>query len=754
MVSALKDQLLKLVIAEKPSLARQICKALEARGEHFQPKDRGEYYEGKDYYVTSQFGHLFELKKPNEYAENKEKDMWQLSCWPFFPNDYEYVIKKDCQTRFKTIKSLVDRPDVTEIIHCGDADREGQLLVDMVLEQAGNRKNVTRPQFKATTPAAINAAFDRREENTKFRSIHEEGLARQLFDWDFGMNLSSYSTIKSGARPALNVGRVKGAIVSEIYDRDMEIKHFKAEKYYRVISNKDGLKLISKEKFGAAERTKAAEYAVKLQAADTTVTDITTAPVTKRRPKLFSQTTLQSFMSKGEKWAPDKTLSVAQKLYESGLITYPRTSTEYLTTEEMPLAEAIIKRVDVDASLQMRKDKGVFDDSKIDGHSAIIITGTRPTGISDDEMRCFMAVLNRFKAVFCKEECVYDKTTMILHNPHEDFRVSGEVLRSLGWQRFEPPKKTDSNNGDQTTLPKLSIGQHVNTDFKPEEKETTPPPHYTVDTLGKWMLNPFAKEKGNDEDDDEDYKSILAGLEIGTEATRAPTIKTLVDKGYISLKKSTYYIEERGIFMVDVCRALGIDFSKETTAQMGKLLRDVGKGKITKDEVLNIERREIQRIISANPDISNVAPSTKNSYTKKEKIDKAVYVPSGEEITFNKEWGGHTFTDEEIQYLLIGDTITFTAKSKKGKTYTAKGKLEKQKYKGKTFWGFKLSEELPETWSGHTFTNEERELLLAGEAVHCKDFVSARSKKRFECDVLFKNGKIDPQFERKKRQRR
>lgn len=684
---------MKLVIAEKPSLARAICAALSKNGEHFTSCENNEYYKSNNYYVVAQFGHLLSLLMPEEYEENEG----EKAPLPYFPTKYEFKIKDGCEKRFKTITKLVKSNDVDEIIHCGDADREGQLLVDLVLERIKNTKPVTRPQFKALTPVAINAAFKKRTSNSDFVLVRDEGFARMVFDFDYGINLSNYATKKAHSRPALNVGRVKGAIMSELYDREMAIRNFKKETYFKVLSDKDGLRLISKAKFSL--QSDANEYARKIQAEDSIVKNITTTPTTKRRPKLLSQTKLQAMMNKKYGYSPDKTLELAQSLYEKGLTTYPRTNTEYMTEDEIPMVEAILKIVNKNNDLKMRTDKAIFDKSKVDGHSAIIITGNRPTSITDEEKNCYMTIFNRFRAVFCKEDCIYDKTIIEIENPVENFKVSGETLVSLGWQTFEPPKKEASDDDESnSTLPPLKVGQILSTDFKSAERETKPPARYTVTTLGSWMENPFRKEPGNvdsnstdNENTDADYENILAGLEIGTEATRAGILKTLQNKKYISLKKSTYYVEPNGEFLVSVCRDLGIDMSKEKTAYIGKTIKDVGKGKRNLSDAIDEEHQDILNIILADYDCTVEIPvgvGSMGGIGKCPLCGKPIYENSkafgcsgwkdGCSFTLWKTVAGKKITTKQAQKLIEGKETNEIKgfKSKSGKDFSAKLRMK------------------------------------------------------------------------------
>lgn len=766
----------KLIIAEKPSLMRTINAALATKGEHFSPKEDKEYYESEHFVSTSQFGHLLELKMPEEYPGREHLGTWSVENLPFFPAKYEYKVKEDAKKRFDTIGRLLKRADIDTIIHCGDADREGQQLIDVVLREHKNTKPVIRPQFKALTDEAILDALKKSRPNSEFRNLFNEGMTRMCFDWDFGINLSQYATVRTGARPALNIGRVIGAIVNEIYIRDKAIENFVPEEYFKVVSDiEGGFKLTSKEKFKGDEQERAEEWARKLQAGDSIVSNIEEKKVTKRPPKLFSQTSLQAAMSKRFGYKPDQTLDLSQSLYEKGLTTYPRTNTEYMPEDEKELVRSVIDKVNAKGYLEFKDTKAVFDDTKIDGHSAIIVTGKHPSSsnLTDEEMNCYKTILYRFMAVFTKEPCIYNKTTVTIDNPSEQFKVSGEVLVQEGWQKFEPKKgqekkeggKDDDDSDDNRTLPKVSAGDRVETDFQAVSAETKPPKHYTVETLGKWMENPFRKEDAGDE---EDYKNILAGLEIGTEATRAKIIEKAVSKSYISLRKNSYRIEPRGEFLVEASAALGIDFSAKMTADMGRKLKAVGRGNIGVMDVLSANRKDVSRIISENRPVMKDSADYGGTgdYVPKEKTEAQVFAPTGETVSFNKEWGGHTFTDEEVALLLAGEEISFEAVSSKGNTYTATGRLCKQKYQEKKgrkilrsgeFWGFALNErEFPESWGGHTFTEEEKAILLQNckkddRMIYAEDLWSEKKSKYYSAHLVWNKKKrcIEPVFKRK-----
>ena len=567
---------MKLIIAEKPSLGRAIMYSL---GEKFTKHD--EYYSSENYFVVPLHGHILELKDFEDYPENEGKRMWSVKNLPFFPEQYEYRISRGNKKIYDAIRKLLKDPAVTEVIHCGDADREGQIIVDLVLEKLKNKKPVTRPFIKSTTKEGLQQAFAERKPNEAYRTINAEGKTRSYVDFDFGINLSRYASKCAGVRTGLNVGRVIGAIVTEIYNRDLEIENFVPRDYFKVESDLE-IKLTSKKEFEKDQEAEAEAYARRLNESDAVVTDVKKAKQTKHAPRLFSQTDLQGAANKRFGFSPKRTLKAAQDLYEKGMITYPRTNTNFMAEGDRPMIAGILKKMGPEFEM-----KRVFDDSKVDGHSAITPTGSYRE-VSGDEQKIYMMILNRFRAVFCKEPCTVMKTTVTI-DCIETFKVSGEVPLTAGWKKYESVQEKT------VVLPDLKVGDKVEHDFKVVAAQTKPPAHYTVTTLGKWMQNPFRKS----EEDEIDYAKMLSGMEIGTEATRAAIIDKAIAKDYIKLTKNTYTIQPNGRFLVETCQALGIDMSSVKTAEMGRDTKAVARGEKTTDEVLTAVRQEITDIIES-----------------------------------------------------------------------------------------------------------------------------------------------------------
>ena len=639
---------MKLIIAEKPSLARSINYSL---GEKFE--DHKDYYESENYFVVPLRGHILELKNFEDYEENKGRQMWSVSNLPFFPKQYEYQISDGNKGLYRTIKKLLNDPRVDEVIHCGDADREGQLIVDLVLEQMNNTKPVTRPFIKSTTKQGLQEAFAGRLPNEEYRNINAEGKTRSYVDFDFGINFSRYVSGRTGAK-ALNVGRVIGAIVTEIYNRDVEIENFVPRHFFKVESD-CGIKLTSKKEFEADEEAKAGQYADQLNQTDAIVTDVQKAKQTKRPPKLFSLTDLQSAANRRYGFNPKKTLQAAQTLYEKGIITYPRTNTNYMAEGDRGMIAGVLKGYG--PAFEMKR---VFDDSKVDGHSAITPTG-KEEKLTGDTAKVFDLIKRRFQAVFCKEPCTVLKTTVTI-DCIEQFKVGGEVPITQGWKKYETVSEKT------VELPEMNVGDLVEHDFKPVASETKPPAHHTVTSLGKWMQNPFRKS----EEEEVDYAKMISGMEIGTEATRARIIDKAIGKDYINLTKNTYTIRPAGRFLVESCRALGIDMSSKRTAEMGRDAKAVSRGEKTMEDVLGEVRTEIREIIGDGP-----MPPQPSGYTCPvcgKQLNGNVFKLECEcGFSFRKVVAGKFLEDDIIRMLLAGNKtpLLHGFKSKAGRPFSA-----------------------------------------------------------------------------------
>ena len=601
-----------LIIAEKPSLARNIVSAVGNMTK------RDGYYEGGGYIVSWAFGHLFSLADIEHYNPAPEgKTGWTMENLPCFPEKFDFELRHErgkgadrgVAKQFGVIKSLCNRGDVDTIVNAGDADREGEIIVRLCVSHAlteRGAKRETRLWLPDQTPETVRQALTEMKDESEYDNLAAEGFSRTYIDWLYGVNLTRYATIKTGT--LLRVGRVIVPIVRAIYDRDMAIKNFKSEKYFAVISKKETagveLELTSKNRFDKNSRDAAAALCKKYNETGATVRDVKRRKTTIPPGKLYSLSKLQNVLGKKYKMSMAESLDIVQKLYEEGYLTYPRTNSEYLATAEKGKIKSILENCKkIGYPVKFKDSKSIFDDSKIESHSAITPTYKIPSKekLSDREMKVYSTVFRRFAAVFCAEDCVADKTEMtVAVGDLEDFVLKGTVILERGWMKYD-----DSSVKDRI-LPPLEKGDAVNIDFKPTEKETTPPKHYTIETLNNYLKNPFKEEKAaakQSEEDDavgsddaEEYRAVFEGLELGTEATRTGIIDNARKSGYINLTKDVYTILPGGEFLIESLERMGISMDKYKTAELGRALKKVFRGEMKVEESVALAKAEIAEV--------------------------------------------------------------------------------------------------------------------------------------------------------------
>ena len=600
---------MKLIIAEKPSLARNIVAGIGKMDK----KDG--FYINSDYIVTWAFGHLFSLVDIESYT-GVEETRWTLDNLPCFPEKFRFELRKaegkktvdsGVKKQFKIIETLANRQDVDTIVNAGDADREGEIIVRLCVDNAlKSDKAKKRLWLPDQTPETVRRALEEMKDESDYDSLAAEGLARTYIDWLYGVNLTRYATIKTGK--LLRVGRVIVPIVKAIYDRDMEIRNFVPEKYFVIASDAktDGekIELTSKQKFAKDEINKAEELAELYNTTGATVTSVESKNDKILPGKLYSLSTLQNVLGKKYKMSMAESLKIIQKLYEDGYLTYPRTNSEYLATAEKDKMKAIISNVGkLGYPVKFKDSKYIFDDSKIESHSALTPTYKIPNKdkLTEKENQVYSTVFRRFVAVFCAEDCVAQKSEIkIKVGDLEDFSLKGTVILEPGWTKYDDYTTKDK------ILPKLQVGDSVVLDFKPVEKETTPPKHYTIETLNKYLKNPFKDDKAKakeleesgEVDDADDYKAIFEGLELGTEATRTGIIDNAKKSGYIDLKKDVYTILPGGEFLIESIARLGIVMDKYKTSELGKALKKVFHAEMTVDESVKLAEREIAAVFA------------------------------------------------------------------------------------------------------------------------------------------------------------
>ncbi|MBQ3223943.1 MAG: DNA topoisomerase III, partial [Clostridia bacterium] len=560
------------------------------------------YFEGNGYIVTWAFGHLFSLCDIEDYTGPTSTGRWSMENLPCFPEQFRFQLRRGAdkqvdegvQRQFELIKTLCARNDVEKIVNAGDADREGEIIIRLCVMHTGVEKPFYRLWLPDQTPETVAEALATMKEESEYQNLADEGFARTYMDWLYGVNLTRYATLKSGV--LLRVGRVIVPIVKAIYDRDKAIEQFTPEIYYAVVSNAEttgeAIELTSKEKFDKNSLQKAQDYAQKLNAAEAVVTDKKKKKTTLQPGKLYSLSKLQNVLGKKFKMPMEESLKLTQELYEAGYITYPRTNSEYLAEQEKGKIKKILEQVQkVGYQVKFRDGKTIFDDSKIESHSALTPTYKipKPENLTERQKLVYQTILRRFVAVFCAEDCLAEKAEMVIKVGNlEEFRLKGTMILQAGWTKY------DDGGQKNKLLPPLEVGDKVETAFAPKEKETSPPRHYTIETLNNYLKNPFREEKSaaEDADDREEYRAMFEGLELGTEATRTGIIGNAIKSQYIALKKDTYYLLPGGAYLIEELEHMGIARDKYKTSALGQALKKVFRGELKIEDSVGIAKEE------------------------------------------------------------------------------------------------------------------------------------------------------------------
>ena len=609
-----------LIIAEKPSLGRNIAAGIG------QMQKRQGYLEGNGYLITWAFGHLFSLCDIESYTPSQKNEpiRWKMDNLPCFPEEFRFELRlgadkkpdEGIHRQFSVIESLCNRPDVDTIVNAGDADREGEIIVRLCIQHAlKSPKTLKRLWLPDQTPQTVASALKEMKDEAEYNALADEGFARTYIDWLYGVNLTRYATLKTGT--LLRVGRVIVPIVKAIYDRDLAIRNFVPGKYYSPVSkektNGEIVELTSKKRFEADELQSATALCDLYNRTGAYVKEVKQKKDRLSPGKLYSLSKLQNVLGKKYKMSMQESLTIVQGLYEKGYLTYPRTNSEYLATAEKGKIRKILENcAKIGYPVTFKDHKGIFDDSKIESHSALTPTYKIPekSQLTEREMQVYSTVFRRFVAVFCAEDCVVFKTEItVAVGDLETFLLKGMTMLEKGWTKYD-----DYNQKDKI-LPNLQKGDPVNILFRPMEKETTPPKHYTIETLNNYLKNPFKDEKkaakessesdeNEQQDDSEDYRAIFEGLELGTEATRTGIIDNARKSGYIDLKKDVYTILPGGEFLIESLLQMQISMDKYKTSELGQALKKVYRGTITVKESVGRAEREIREIFDKKIDPS------------------------------------------------------------------------------------------------------------------------------------------------------
>lgn len=557
-----------LCITEKPSVGRDIARILGANTK------RDGYMEGNGYCVTWTFGHLCSLKDPADYAA--EWKSWAISRLPMIPPKFGIKVMDDpgVQKQFNVIKTLIGQCD--EIINCGDAGQEGEVIQRWVMQKAECNKPVKRLWVSSLTDDAVKEGFAHLRDHQELDSLYTAGICRAIGDWILGINATRLYSLKYGqSRQILSVGRVQTPTLALIVNRQLEIENFVPADYWElktkyrdVIFSAQG-KNFENEQAGQKILEEVKQHPFVIE-------DIQKKKGKEAPPRLFDLTSLQVECNKKYGLSADETLKTIQSLYEKKLTTYPRVDTTFLTDDVYPKCDGILRSLKPYSNLtapligkRLKKSKKVFDNSKVTDHHAIIPTGQPiPSNLTIDEKRVFHLIAQRFISVFYPD-CEFEQTTVKGKAGNVIFKATGRVILDAGWKTVYTDRKKDAEPADEDNddkeLPPFTVGEsgsHIPVLMK---KSTKPPKYYTEGTLLKAM------ETAGQTVDDDDLRDALKANGIGRPSTRAAIIETLYKRGYIRKERKSLRATRAGIELIGIIKEELLKSAKLTGIWEGRL---------------------------------------------------------------------------------------------------------------------------------------------------------------------------------------
>jgi DNA topoisomerase III len=583
----------KVCIAEKPSVAKEIARILQANNR----KDG--YFEGNGYQITWTFGHLCTLKNPEDYTPDWKS--WRMHALPMIPTRFGIkLIENDgVKKQFNTIKKLV--AECSEVINCGDAGIEGELIQRWVLTKAECSKPMKRLWISSMTDEAIKEGFEKLKDGKDFDRLYSAGNARAIGDWLLGMNASRLYTLKyADGKGVLSIGRVQTPTLALIVRRFEEIQNFISKSFWEIKTNYRNV--IFNSTNGRFETVEEASQVI--EEIKTNLFEVVSFEQKKGNeapPKLFDLTSLQIECNKKYGFTADDTLKCIQSLYEKKMVTYPRVDTTFLPNDMYPKVEGILKNMEPYANFTapllgkpIKKSKKVFDDAKITDHHAIIPTGIKPSGLMLEEKRVYDLIARRFIAVFYPDCIVSNTTVMGMVCTHE-FKATGKVILEDGWRVLYPKKESEKDAegeaDEEQIMPnfvKGEKGEHI-----PDllEKQTQPPKMLTEATLLRAM------ETAGKQVEDEELRELMKENGIGRPSTRANIIETLFRRKFVTREKKNLVPTQTGIQLINTIQSELLK-SAELTGMWEKKLRQIEKGEYDPRHFLDEMKEMVSQLVT------------------------------------------------------------------------------------------------------------------------------------------------------------
>lgn len=606
---------MKVCIAEKPSVAREIATVLGANTK------RDGYYEGNGYAVTYTFGHLCTLYEPNDYKPYWKS--WDLNNLPMLPEKFKtkVVDNQGIQKQFNIVKSLFDK--ATLIINCGDAGQEGELIQRWVIHQAGYTGEIQRLWISSLTTEAIKEGFNNLKPSEQYDNLYYAGFSRAIGDWLLGMNATRLYTVKHGGyKQVLSIGRVQTPSLAMVVKRYKEILNFKPQPYWELQTlYRDTL--FSYEEGRFLKKEDGELLANKVKESDFEIISITKKDGKEYAPKLFDLTGLQVYCNTKFGFSADETLKIVQKLYEQKVVTYPRVDTTFLPNDVYPKVPGILEKLTDYHTLtkpllgkKIKKSAKVFNDKKVTDHHAIIPTGEQ-MNLQYNQKQVYDIITKRFIAVFY-DDCKVANTTVIGKADTVSFKTTGKVILEKGWRVvFENPNTP--NKKETGILPVFVKGEKGPHEPSFLEKETKPPKQFTEATLLRAM------ETAGKQVDDDEMRELMKENGIGRPSTRANIIETLFKRKYIERNKKQILPTNTGIQLIDTIQNKLLT-SAELTGRWEKQLKEIEKGTFNAGAFIKNMKQMVDHLVY---EVRTEKVRANISHTTTQKQKKAIKKASG-----------------------------------------------------------------------------------------------------------------------------
>ena len=579
---------MKVCIAEKPSVAREIAQVLGANSK------RDGYYEGNGYAVTYTFGHLCTLMEPNDYKPYWKS--WDLNNLPMLPEKFKtkVVSNSGIKKQFNIVKSLFDKADL--VINCGDAGQEGELIQRWVLDQANYKGKVQRLWISSLTTEAIKEGFENLKDSKLYDNLYYAGFSRAIGDWLLGMNATRLYTVKHGGyKQVLSVGRVQTPTLAMVVNRFKDIENFKPQPYWELQTlYRDILFAYEEGRFLKMEDGEV--LANKVKESDFEIVSTTKKKGKEYAPKLFDLTGLQVYCNTKFGFSADETLKIVQKLYEQKVVTYPRVDTTFLPNDVYPKVQGILQKLTNYSELtqpllgkKIKKSAKVFNDKKVTDHHAIIPTGIQ-INLQYNQQQVYDIIVKRFIAVFYPD-CDVSNTTVIGKADDVNFKTTGKEILKEGWKVvFKFGKETSSILTEKDTLPTFEKGEKGPHEPSFLEKQTKPPNQFTEASLLRAM------ETAGKQIDDDELRDLMKENGIGRPSTRANIIETLFKRQYIKRNKKQLIPTVTGIALIDTIQSELLK-SAELTGIWEKQLKDIEKGEYSASLFIQNMKKMVDELV-------------------------------------------------------------------------------------------------------------------------------------------------------------